>query len=56
LETAFECSGLKSEQRLPIAMELGDTSLAFLVHPTLTEEDMHKMADVISDVVTRASR
>jgi dTDP-4-amino-4,6-dideoxygalactose transaminase len=56
MEAAFERSGLKPERRLPIARELGETSLAFLVHPTLTEEDMRRMADVIGDVVVRASR
>lgn len=56
LERAFEHSGLNSDRRLPIAKELGETSLAFLVHPTLAEEDMNRAADVISDVVIRASR
>lgn len=56
LETAFGHSGLKQGQRLPIARELGETSLAFLVHPTMTGEDASTMADVISDVVIRATR
>jgi dTDP-4-amino-4,6-dideoxygalactose transaminase len=55
-EAAFERAGFKPERRLPIAWELGETSLAFLVHPTLSEQDMSRMADVISDAVMRASR
>ena len=56
LEKAFEGSGLAPEHRLRVAKELGETSLAFLVHPTLTGEDMHQMADIIFDVVTKAAR
>lgn len=56
LEAAFERSGLKPERRLPVAKELGETSLAFLVHPTLTEVDMNRMADTICDVVMRATQ
>jgi dTDP-4-amino-4,6-dideoxygalactose transaminase len=55
-EAAFERAGFKPEQRLLIARELGETSLAFLVHPTLDAKDMNRMADVISDAVIRASR
>ena len=43
-------------QRLPIARELGDTSLMFLVHPTITVEQMHIYADAIRNVLLRASR
>ncbi|MDG3042442.1 DegT/DnrJ/EryC1/StrS family aminotransferase [Roseicyclus marinus] len=34
-------------ERLPVAQELGETSLMFLVHPTLTEAEMDKTAEVI---------
>ena len=37
-EKAFEESGLAPAQRLPRAIELGETSLAFLVHPTLNAQ------------------
>lgn len=33
LESAFDNSGFRPEKRLPVAKSLGDTSLAFLVHP-----------------------
>jgi dTDP-4-amino-4,6-dideoxygalactose transaminase len=56
LEAAFERAGLKPQRRMPMAKELGETSLAFLVHPTLSVEDMSRMADVISDAVLRATR
>lgn len=37
-------------QRLPIAQELGETSLMFLVHPTLTEDEIAKTAEVIGAI------
>jgi hypothetical protein len=43
------------EVRLPVARELGETSLMFPVHPTLKEEDMKAMADVVKQVMTEAS-
>jgi dTDP-4-amino-4,6-dideoxygalactose transaminase len=45
LEKAFEDAGLRPARRLPVAMELGETSLAFLVHPTLTTDEVDKTAE-----------
>lgn len=42
--------------RLPVAQELGETSLMFLVHPTLTSEEIQKTCDVIGSVFERACR
>lgn len=56
LEKAFEDAGLAPPQRLPVAWELGDTSLAFLVHPTLTEEQISKTQNVAVNVLSSASR
>lgn len=56
LEKAFEQHGLGPKQRLPVAKELGETSLMFLVHPTLTEEDMARTCDVAKDVLRKATR
>jgi dTDP-4-amino-4,6-dideoxygalactose transaminase len=56
MEKAFEKSGLRPKERLPIARELGETSLMFVVHPTLTEADMHDMADRLEEVFKTASR
>lgn len=55
LEKAFEKYSLRPEKRLPIAKELGETSLCFLVHPTLTSDDVLWMAEVIEDVLSEAS-
>ena len=55
LEKAFENSGLAPAQRLPRAMELGETSLAFLVHPTLTEAEIDKTADVAVNILAAAA-
>ena len=55
LEKAFEGTGFIPKSRLPIAMMLGDTSLMFLVHPTLTQENIKKTKEVIVDVLKSAS-
>jgi hypothetical protein len=39
-EQAFISRGFAPAERLPVARELGETSLMFLVHPTLTEADI----------------
>ncbi|HET8849529.1 MAG TPA: DegT/DnrJ/EryC1/StrS family aminotransferase, partial [Marinobacter sp.] len=56
LEKAFDGSGYRPENRLPVAKELGETSLMFLVHPTLTESEMAKTCSVLSAVMTKAAR
>ena len=54
-EQAFVSAGLGPKQRLPVARELGETSLMFQVHPTLTAADMEWMARTICKVVTDAT-
>lgn len=54
LEKAFEKHGLIPEIRLENAKELGETSLMFLVHPTLTTDDMAFIADVVRSVAEKA--
>jgi hypothetical protein len=54
-EHAFESSGLAREA-LPNARELGLTSLMFLVHPTLSEEDTKHMIATTRNVIARAAR
>ena len=56
LEKAFVDAGLGPKERLPVARELGETSLMFLVHPTLTEADMIAVAAVVEEVVREATR
>lgn len=55
LEKAFDNTGLRPQSRLPNAKELGATSLMFLVHPTLTEQNIDKTATVAFEVLSRAS-
>ena len=54
LEKAFDGNGLRPAARLPVAKELGETSLMFLVHPTLTEADMRRVADIVGKVMAEA--
>jgi dTDP-4-amino-4,6-dideoxygalactose transaminase len=56
LEKSFRDAGLSPPHRLPVARQLGETSLAFLVHPTLTEEDMQEVAGAVEKVVFVASQ
>jgi dTDP-4-amino-4,6-dideoxygalactose transaminase len=56
LEKAFDADGLRPATRLPNAKELGETSLMFLVHPTLRDEHMHRMAEGVRQVVRQATR
>ena len=55
LEKAFDGSGFRPPERLAVAKELGETSLMFLVHPTLSEENMQKTTEVIKHVLSLAS-
>ncbi len=54
LEKAFDNTGWRPEPRLPVAKALGETSLMFLVHPTLTEAEIQKTCDVIAKVLQQA--
>jgi len=54
LEKAFQSRGLSPPTRLPVARELGETSIAFFVHPTLTENDVHQIADTVHSVMQEA--
>jgi len=50
LEKAFEGTGWRPEERLPVAKELGERSLMFLVHPTLRVEDIERTCEVLGSV------
>lgn len=54
LEKAFDAYDVRPEQRLPIAKMLGETSLMFLVHPTLTDDQIDLTAAVLTEVLTAA--
>ncbi len=55
LEKAFERQNLHYQSRLPVAAELGSTSLMFQVHPTLGESDMHDTVAAVAKVMQRAT-
>ena len=54
-ESAFINAGFKSNERLPIAKELGESSIMFLVHPTLLKRDLNKMGTVMEHVFNKAT-
>lgn len=53
LEKAFDNTGLRPESRLPVAKQLGETSLMFLVHPTLTADEIKQTVQAIDSVFTK---
>lgn len=56
LEKAFDGTPWRPAASLPVARELGDTSLMFLVHPTITAAQMHWVCAELADVLSLASR
>lgn len=54
LEKAFEGTVWKPIKPLPIARELGETSLMFLVHPSLKPEEIDKTCEVAIQVLSNA--
>jgi dTDP-4-amino-4,6-dideoxygalactose transaminase len=55
-EKAFSKHGLEPVERLPVAKELGETSLMLLVHPTLTAEAIEYSAEILRKVLREATR
>jgi dTDP-4-amino-4,6-dideoxygalactose transaminase len=55
LERAFDNTGWRPSSRLPNAQRLGETSIMFLVHPTLTPAEVTKTLGAISRVCTQAA-
>lgn len=56
LEKAFSGIETLPSERLPNARLLGETSLMFPVHPTLTPDMMNKLADIAGSVLQAALR
>jgi dTDP-4-amino-4,6-dideoxygalactose transaminase len=56
LEKAFDGTGFRPAARLPVARELGETSLMFLVHPTLLDDEVNKMCRTVAEIVSNAAR
>ena len=54
LEKCFK--KISPKKRLPVARELGETSLMFLVHPTINEEQMKKYSQIIKEVLLIATK
>jgi len=52
LEKAFDNHPSKPKERLPAAIELGETSLMFLVHPTITEKQMAEICSLLDSVLS----
>lgn len=55
LEKAFNGTGWRPAVPLPLARELGDTSLMFLVHPTLSRAELEKTCSVLTAVMRMAA-
>jgi dTDP-4-amino-4,6-dideoxygalactose transaminase len=55
LEKAFPLA-MRPANRLPIARELGETALSFLVHPTLTDQDLSDTCTAVDKVMSVASK
>jgi dTDP-4-amino-4,6-dideoxygalactose transaminase len=56
LEKAFEGHPSRPRERLQSAKRLGETSMMFLVHPTLTDDEVGKTCDAIRGVMSAAQR
>ncbi len=54
LEKAFDGTGYRPPDRLPVSRELGETSAMFLVHPTLTPAEIRQSCEVIGNVMSEA--
>lgn len=54
LEKAFDDTVWRPQERLPVARQLGETSLMFLVHPTLTQIEVDKTCAAVREVLARA--
>jgi dTDP-4-amino-4,6-dideoxygalactose transaminase len=55
LERAYEDSEFRPKQRLVTAKDLGETSMMFLVHPTLTQYEIDQTCQVIVEVTNSAT-
>ncbi|HEN8799332.1 TPA: DegT/DnrJ/EryC1/StrS aminotransferase family protein [Pseudomonas putida] len=55
LEKAFDGTNWRPEPPLRVARELGETSLMFLVHPTLSAVEIEKTCQALKDVMALAA-
>jgi dTDP-4-amino-4,6-dideoxygalactose transaminase len=56
LEKAFRDAGIGPPARLPVARELGESSLLLQIHPTLELLHIERTADVVRSVLSEATR
>lgn len=56
LESAFRETQFRPNRRLDVAKTLGDTSLMFLVHPTITEHEISRACNVIRTTLQHVGR
>ncbi len=56
LEKCFKKLDISPKQRCPIARELGETSLMFLIDQTIDNENLIKYAEAIKKVLIRSSK
>jgi dTDP-4-amino-4,6-dideoxygalactose transaminase len=55
LEKAFDNTDWRPVNRLPVAKALGEDSLMFLVHPTLTLAEIERTCAVLSEIMQQAA-
>jgi dTDP-4-amino-4,6-dideoxygalactose transaminase len=55
LEKAFDGTGWRPRHRLPVARELGETSIMFLTHPTITDKEVERGCVAIASVLANAT-
>jgi dTDP-4-amino-4,6-dideoxygalactose transaminase len=55
LEKAFDGTPWRPAQRLPVARDLGETSLMFLTHPTMTDAEIARHVAAIGEVLDAAT-
>jgi dTDP-4-amino-4,6-dideoxygalactose transaminase len=55
LEPAFQSLKIGPATRLPVAQELGESSIAFLVHPTISNEELDKILFALNELLSVAS-
>jgi len=54
-EKAFDGTGWRPAEPLPVARELGENSIMFLVHPTLSADDTQRAVKAIAEVLGQAA-
>lgn len=56
LERAFDNTGFRPRERLPVARMLGETSMMFLVHPTIDEDRIKHLCHLIHSILSALIR